>query len=313
MSSVRPRNKKTVTKKNGPLVSVIIPTYNYAHYLPKAIKSCLDQSYKNLEIIVIDDGSTDHTRELVKQFGNKVLYVYQDNSGVSTARNNGLDIASGEFIAFLDADDYLIEDSIEARLQILLDDGEIGFAFSETYSLDGENLVYKPDLRVDVISSRFYEDLLVRHLRFQTGAVMIRSALAKQFRFPVDLANGEDVAYFTKVFFSAKGYFLVKPLVVNVRHADSLRHDVEEIKRQGSALVDTIFNDPYYKGALDYLRVAFTSNRHLELFRRLYRSGEKALARRHYLRAVAVRPTSLFNIDYLVKFLKACLQLPGAS
>jgi glycosyltransferase involved in cell wall biosynthesis len=307
MPSIKPQNKKTVTKKNGPLVSVIIPTYNYAHYLPKAIKSCLDQSYKHLEIIVIDDGSTDHTRELVNQFGNKVLYVYQDNSGVSAARNKGLELASGEFIAFLDADDYLIEDSIEARLQILLDDGDIGFAFSETYSLDGENLVYRSDLRADVISSRFYEDLLIRHLRFQTGAVMIRSALAKQFRFPVHLANGEDVAYFTKVFFSAKGYFLVKPLVVNVRHADSLRHDVEEIKRQGVALVDTIFDDPYYKGALNYLRVAFTSNRHLELFRRLYLSGEKALARKHYLRAIAVRPVSLFKIDYLVKFLKACL------
>jgi glycosyltransferase involved in cell wall biosynthesis len=307
MPSSKPRNKKTVTKKKDPLVSVIIPTYNYAHYLPKAIKSCLDQSYKNLQIIVIDDGSTDNTREVVEGFGKDIVYVHQDNSGVSAARNNGLKLASGEFIAFLDADDYLIEDSIAARLQILLDRDDIGFVFSESYSLHGEKLLCKPDVEQDLVSDKFYEDLLVRHLRFQTGTIMIRSVLAKQFRFPAVLANGEDIVYFTKIFFSAKGYFLVKPLIVNVRHAGSLRHDVEEIKRQGMALVDTIFDDPYYKGALDYLKVAFTSNRHLELFRRLYLSGEKALARKHYLRAVAVRPTSLFNIDYLVKFLKACL------
>src|SRR5208283_3508426 len=96
-------SQDTVVERMGspsPLVSIIIPTYNYGRYLVKAIQSCLGQTYGNLEIVVVDDGSTDDTRAVVQGFGDRVVYVFQQNQGVSAARNSGLDRASGAFVAF---------------------------------------------------------------------------------------------------------------------------------------------------------------------------------------------------------------------
>ncbi len=289
-----------------PLVSVIIPTYNYGRYLGKALASCRDQTYQGLEIIVVDDGSTDDTRGVVERFGPDPVYIFQENQGVSRARNTGLDRARGELITFLDADDYLLPDSIAARVEILQSRPDIGIVFSDTYSCDGEgNLSYKEKGRRDSVSERFYEDLLLRHLRFQTSAAMMRSSLAKRFSFPPELSNGEDIVYFSKVFFAAKGYFLARPTVVNLHHEDSLRHNVDEVLRQDMAFVGAVLDDPFYGGALEYMRNELTSKRHLDLFRRLYLAHEGARARRHYMKAIAVRPASLFKLSYLSKAIRS--------
>ena len=83
-----------------PKVSVVIPAYNRAHCIRDAINSVLSQSWDDYEIIVVDDGSTDNTRQVVKEYGEKVNYIYQENKGVSTARNTGIASAKGEWIAF---------------------------------------------------------------------------------------------------------------------------------------------------------------------------------------------------------------------
>lgn len=91
---------------NSPFVSVIIPTYNRAWSLKKAIDSVLEQDYKNFELIVVDDGSTDDTEALVTEYAKSVKFVQQPNLGVSAARNKGIQISSGSLISFLDSDDY---------------------------------------------------------------------------------------------------------------------------------------------------------------------------------------------------------------
>lgn len=88
-----------------PKVSVIIPTYNRAAFLEEAIESVLSQDYKDFELIVVDDGSTDETRDIVGRHSESVVYLYQDNKGVSCARNTGIRNSFGEYIAFLDSDD----------------------------------------------------------------------------------------------------------------------------------------------------------------------------------------------------------------
>ncbi len=294
-----------------PLVSVIVPTYNYGRYLGKALDSCKSQTYKRLEIIVVDDGSTDNTRGVVEGFGPDLVYIFQENQGVSRARNAGLIAARGELITFLDADDYLLPDSIAARVEILRSGPDIGIVFSDTLSCDAEgNLSYKEKEKKDRISGRFYEELLLHHLRFQTSAAMMRSSLAKRFSFPPELSNGEDIVYFSKVFFAAKGYFLATPTVVNLHHEDSLRHDVDEVLRQDMAFVGAVLDDPFYGGALDYMRNELTSKRHLDLFRRLYLAHEGARARRHYMKAVAIRPASLFKLSYLSKAIRSFFMTP---
>lgn len=102
-------------------VSIIIPTYNRANLLAKAIKSVLNQTYKDLELIIVDDCSEDNTREVVKHFqvnDLRVQYIYQENRGLSSALNKGLSIASGEYIAFLESDDEWLPRKLEKQLKV---------------------------------------------------------------------------------------------------------------------------------------------------------------------------------------------------
>ncbi|NBU82584.1 MAG: glycosyltransferase family 2 protein, partial [Flavobacteriaceae bacterium] len=91
-----------------PYFTIVIPSYNRAHIVGRAIESVLNQSYSDFEIIVVDDGSTDNTKEVVCQFlDSRINYFFQENSGVSAARNTGSKLAKGDYLVFLDSDDYV--------------------------------------------------------------------------------------------------------------------------------------------------------------------------------------------------------------
>jgi glycosyltransferase involved in cell wall biosynthesis len=102
-------------------VSVIVPTYNRAHYLGEAIESILNQDIRDcqIEIIVVDDGSTDNTKEVLRKFGDRVRYIYQDNGGAGPARNRGIHEATGEWISFLDSDDRWLPGKLSLQFRIL--------------------------------------------------------------------------------------------------------------------------------------------------------------------------------------------------
>lgn len=103
----------------SPKVTVIIPTYNRAHLIKDAVESVLNQTYQNFELIVIDDGSTDNTKEFLRGYKDKLRYLYQENQGRSAARNYGINLAKGEFIAFLDSDDIWFPDKLARQVPIL--------------------------------------------------------------------------------------------------------------------------------------------------------------------------------------------------
>jgi glycosyltransferase involved in cell wall biosynthesis len=103
----------------NPLVSIIIPTFNYGRYVQDAVDSALAQTYPHVEVIVVDDGSTDDTKEQLAPYGDRIRYVYQDNQGLSAARNTGIRAARGEWISFLDSDDALHPRKTELQLQAM--------------------------------------------------------------------------------------------------------------------------------------------------------------------------------------------------
>lgn len=107
--------------KRARTVSVIIPTYNRAHYLGEAIESILNQDIRDcrIEIIVVDDGSTDNTKEILGKFGNSVRYIFQDHRGAGAARNRGIAEATGEWISFLDSDDRWLPDKLTLQFKVL--------------------------------------------------------------------------------------------------------------------------------------------------------------------------------------------------
>jgi glycosyltransferase involved in cell wall biosynthesis len=108
-----------------PLVSVIMPVFNGAKYISEALSSIRDQHYLPLEILVIDDGSTDDTASCIKEFSRDIRYVYQPNKGPAAARNKGLSLARGELFAFLDADDLWPPDKLHRQVSFLLDNPTI--------------------------------------------------------------------------------------------------------------------------------------------------------------------------------------------
>ena len=119
-----------------PRVSVIVPTFNCARYLSRALDSALAQTFRDYEILVVDDGSTDETRELVDRYGGKVRYFYQANGGLSSARNLALSKASGEFIAYLDADDMWYPQKLETQVEFLDRNQDCGLVHSDVTVID---------------------------------------------------------------------------------------------------------------------------------------------------------------------------------
>ncbi len=122
-----------------PRVSVVIPCYNTGQYLAEAIQSVLDQTYRDWELIVVDDGSTDNTREIAYSFSDpRIRYVYQENRGLSAARNMGIHSSQGEFLQFLDADDLILPAKFEQQVKLLDAHPQYGLVYSQSrYLQDG--------------------------------------------------------------------------------------------------------------------------------------------------------------------------------
>ena len=117
---------QTVGGVSAPIVSVVIPAFNSAEYLREAIQSVLAQTHTGLQVLVIDDGSTDGTADVAKGFGQSVSYVRQDNAGACAARNHGIRLAEGAYVAFLDADDIWVPDKIAKQVAFLENHPDFG-------------------------------------------------------------------------------------------------------------------------------------------------------------------------------------------
>ncbi|MGC1309591.1 MAG: glycosyltransferase [Phormidesmis sp.] len=112
-----------------PLVSIIIPVYNCEKYLEEAINSALVQSYPRMEIIVVDDGSTDRTAKVAQKYGAQLQYIYQSNQGAGSAKNTGIERSNGEYLAFLDADDIWEKNKIELQMATLESNADLDIVF----------------------------------------------------------------------------------------------------------------------------------------------------------------------------------------
>lgn len=144
--------------ENLPKVSIVIPSYNYGHLIAATLSCLQDQSYKHWHAIIVDDGSTDNTREIVDNFtrqDNRFSYLYQQNSGVSIARNNGLKQIAGEFVQFLDADDLVSKEKLSLQVKYLQNNPEVDIVNVNTryFHTDRPNVLYT-DLSLSNTSKR---------------------------------------------------------------------------------------------------------------------------------------------------------------
>ena len=186
-----------------PRVSVIIPTFNCASYVGKAVNSVLAQTYRDYEVIVIDDGSSDNTADVLGGYGDKIRYVYQTNRGVSAARNHGLGLATGEFIAYLDADDMWYEQKLDRQTAFLDAHADCGFVHSEVSVIDEHDQIihmqFNADTRRPVPQGDCRYDLLQRS-HIQTLTVLERrSCIDKIGGFDERLPVAQDYMHWIRI------------------------------------------------------------------------------------------------------------------
>lgn len=213
---------------HGPLVSAVIPAYNTERYLRRAIESVLAQSYRPLECIVIDDGSTDRTGEIARSFGERVRYVAQLNSGASAARNAGIEAARGEYIAFLDADDYWLDTKLEHQMRVLA--AHPGLRLISTQwtwlpsATDPEVTDFKgPAFDPAAVQLMPGWESLLRDPYLGTPTVIVETAAARACGgFDTTLRSAEDVDFFLRVCDDKPYVVLKQPLLGYQLRAGSL-------------------------------------------------------------------------------------------
>jgi glycosyltransferase involved in cell wall biosynthesis len=180
---------------SGPVISVVIPSYNHAHFLGDAIRSVLAQEYPRVEIVVVNDGSTDNTRETVAPFAG-VQYVEQVNRGLASARNAGLAVCCGEFVIFLDADDRLLPGALETGMRQLSARPDAAFAAGFSRFISREGLPQPTDQPARPADEHRYVTLLRRNRVRNPATVMFRREIVERvggFSSEVDATADYDI------------------------------------------------------------------------------------------------------------------------
>jgi glycosyltransferase involved in cell wall biosynthesis len=203
-------NKSTIAlQAAAPLITVVMPAYNASFFIVDAMRSVLDQDYPNIELIVVDDGSSDGTAAAAERFDDRVRVVRQRNAGPAAARNRGLEAAKGDFIAFLDADDVWLPGKLTAQVRYLQDHPETGVVFGgfmlwhptvdgafvpppEPHNADG------PLKLVAACSGWIYKDLLLDSVVCIITAMVRKSVLDAVGNFDESLRTGEDYDFWLR-------------------------------------------------------------------------------------------------------------------
>lgn len=178
-----------------PIFTVIVPTYNREHYLKRSIDSILAQTFKDFELIVVDDGSEDNTREIINSYDdNRIVYIYKENGGINSARNKALLSARGKYIAFCDSDDSWLPTKLEKHMLKYSEDAEIKLVYDLTGILESENGDAQIVLaRNDTCEGWCYKEVL--HQGYLTSPTFLsckKECFDKAGMMALDLTNCED-------------------------------------------------------------------------------------------------------------------------
>lgn len=197
-----------------PLISIIVPIYNIAEYASECIQSLINQTYKNIEIILVDDGSTDHSPAICDEFAEqdeRIKVIHKRNGGLSDARNAGLDVATGEYIGFVDGDDWVDEDMYETLYHLIYEhQADISICTHYTELPNRTKVKYKSK-KTKIFSSQkaiatLIEDKIIQNYIWEK---LFKRELFTELRFPVGWSF-EDIALCYKIFHKARKIVLLQ-------------------------------------------------------------------------------------------------------
>lgn len=208
-----------------PLVTVIIPNYNYARYLPACLRGVIEQTYQELEIIVVDDGSTDESLMVANEFADKIKIVSQPHLGVNTARNNGLSHASGKYVAFCDSDDVWLPEKIEKQLLFMQSKPSYGLVYcgiqvvtDELIFIKNQNAIYSGDCSQTFLKKPGHAVVLLGASTALMDVKLVRdvNGFNEFLKGP-----GEDWDFFRRISKTTLFHFIDEPLVRYRQHNSS--------------------------------------------------------------------------------------------
>ena len=183
-------------KNNSPKVSIILPTYNRAHIIEKAIQSVLNQTYQDFELIIVDDGSTDNTEEIIKKLQEKdkrIRYIkLETNKGAAAARNEGIKIAHGKYITFQDSDDEWLPEKLEKQMKIFETTPEDIIVYTGFWRIDGDEKTYIPDINISNREGYIHKELLKGNFVGTPSILLKKETLEKVALFDECLQRCQD-------------------------------------------------------------------------------------------------------------------------
>ena len=297
---------------NDLLFTVIIPTYNYAHVLPRAVKSACLQNGSDFEVIIIDDGSTDNTadvaRTLIEQLADdnfkKIQYHRQRNGGPASARNAAIDLSSARYFIFLDADDELLPDALEIFRQSITSAPNAGMHIAPTIAVfpDGKEKISRSP-HVSSNPHQRFQDYLHKRLNISNGAVAMHRKLFKSLRFP-DLKQTEDIPVFAAALTLADAIGLPQATTKIHKHSDSRRHNIDQALATGQSLINEIFDTGRLTEEYQKYRKPYIARRAMSMFRICYKNNNFSLARKYFHQAIKTNPLEILRKPG--NFLKYC-------
>lgn len=267
-------------------VSIIIPTFNSADHLPDAIQSCLTQTHQDIEIIVVDDGSTDNTEEIVQRF--PVTYLFQRNAGPAAARNRGWLAAKGEYLQFLDADDILLPTKIERCLQVFTPDTDLVYT---NYEYCSSNLKESlPTPRTITPEGNVLSTLLnsARSLFPCHAALLRRSAAERTRKFREQLNVAEDWYFWIEVAANGAAFRYLDEILVRYRITPrSLSKDPLKMAQARLIAAEALRQLPLPE-QFDLNKLV--AGRHHVLGLRFWDAGNRMQARKQFWQAIELSP-----------------------
>lgn len=284
------------------LTSVVIPTYNRADYLPSAVESALDQQGSEVEVIVVDDGSTDETATIIEQkkakWGERFRYVWQENAERSVARNHGLKYARGEFVAFLDSDDVWRPEHAQTCVAALAENTDAAAAYGEYGLIAADGRVISDwEQRPQSEGKLFQRDLCLKRLILHPTEVVIRrEALGGDNVFDPEIPGGEDWLLWVTLASRTKFWRVGKPTVWMRLHSKGTFGDpykfARSLMRTAEKVIDT--------GLPERLGISGDRIRAINRVHSAYAhylSGHSSEARKFWFSALREHPAVLKDAD----------------
>jgi len=271
------------------MISVLLTTYNAAEYLPFSIRSILNQTHKNFELLIIDDGSDDNTQEIVESFrDNRIKYIKIQHAGRSKALNKGLNICRYDWVALIDADDIAHPRRLEKQFLKNLNSNEIVI----TSCVYFENM--RPIFKIDVRNLTFPRDLIL-HQPFPNSVIYNRNFILENGGYDENINVAEDYELWLRIMNKVKFISVNETLMFYRNTKNSLsRKNIQKTNREIYKI-----QQPFYDDLGKHFNIADEKTKNIYRGWREYFFGSPSLARRYWIKPMSI----LFNIRILLAFL----------